>query len=192
MRFRLSERGGRKSAAGVVIFVFLWFIWELLKDSVFGVINQALARRWELIGPEFQQHLPSAWHWAPGILLALSALLCVRIVYRLGQEDAPPHLVGSPIRVSYGRWDSIDPLRVIDAAHLWVEEHPPGQGSNKVSERANPIFQSLHAAIEAGGLLVSKERQGRGGSTRWVGRHSLRKYASSIGEKPKFLFRESR
>lgn len=97
----------------------------------------------------------------------------------------------SNIKVNYKYWDEIDPLRVFDAAHLWVEEEPL-KLKDGPSQKANPMHQFIHNQIDNGNLLIAREIMGPTGMTRWVARTSLEALAIRRNERPKFLFKEDR
>ncbi len=87
----------------------------------------------------------------------------------------------------YERWDKVDVLHAWVAACLWCDQRPWPTTSSRMP--SFPGFQKLKAALEMGEL---KLYSGRGNMASRIRRGDLIDYATSIGERPLFLFPEDR
>ena len=86
-------------------------------------------------------------------------------------------------------WDRIDPLRLCDAANLWVGEEPVVD--LVVHPSATPIWIWLQQAVEANRLFPQNPQQVPTAPI-WISRMNLRAFAEQYGERPAFLFPEDR
>jgi hypothetical protein len=83
-------------------------------------------------------------------------------------------------------WDHVDPLRVIDAAHLWADFIPTSANSAPDGRihRYCEIIRSKWAKIDPGSSQPDL--------THYCSRSGLEQIAHEIGEKPKFLYPSER
>jgi hypothetical protein len=87
----------------------------------------------------------------------------------------------------YARWDLVNNLTLAQAAELWEEQDPIGLG--RPNMESYPRYRMLHERAVAGELRVDNPTVG---IRAMVTRQELIRFANSLGERPKFLFRDAR
>jgi hypothetical protein len=89
-------------------------------------------------------------------------------------------------RAALEAWDHVDPLRVIDAAHLWADVTPTSTNSDPdgMIHRYCEIIRSKWIKVAPGSSKPAL--------TDYCSRFELEQIAHEIGEKPKFLFPSER
>ena len=94
-----------------------------------------------------------------------------------------------PKELDFAEWDTLDPIKLAFAAHLWLGLHPHG---NQVphDSPAYLLFQKLKQEVEVLGILGPTAGYPKGYSR--VPRADLKKIAESWGEQPAFLYPEKR
>ena len=96
--------------------------------------------------------------------------------------------------IDYVASDKRNEWMVYEAAFLWNDLEPPSveaHGALMNGDVSN-TKNMLHAAIEAGELICSKELRSAFGVTRYVSRKDLMQFAETKDEKPGFLFPNQR
>ncbi len=97
--------------------------------------------------------------------------------------------------VNFDEEDTRDEWLIYQVAFLWHGLNPPLQHAHwdLMTREIEDTKRMLHNAVDDGMLSVSREtRTTDGGITRYVTRDELKKFADSIGQKPAFLFKETR
>lgn len=144
-----------------------WFYNKIIEEHVLSWIGEQL--RNHLKQDEIVVYAGYVFPYGFPLLLAVIGV----VIFFSKKKDS----------VNYKYWDNIDPLRIRDAAHLWVGRAPPQSGPD-VSDQATQIRMILHDAVYKGELPVASENDG----TKWIARKYLQSFAEQRGEKPKFLF----
>ena len=95
--------------------------------------------------------------------------------------------------VDYAAWIKVDPLTVKEAAHLWAGLDPTSLVYGAEAARLAPKLRMLCGAVKRGVLPVDHRKNSLLGPLGYyeeseVSRSDLKAFASSIGERPAFLF----
>jgi len=86
------------------------------------------------------------------------------------------------------KWDRIDPIRLIDAAHLWADLIPPG-GEKPAINKAHQYFELLFSEIQK---LPKTSHNNEPKLTDRYTRAEYQLIAENLKERPKFLYPEDR
>ena len=95
-----------------------------------------------------------------------------------------------PKELDFANWDTLDPLKLAHAAHLWIGLYPKEGNQVPPDGPAYLLFQKLKQEVEALGILGPDAGYPKGYNR--VPRADLKKIAKSWGERPAFLYPEER
>lgn len=153
-------------------------VWSALKTfgvsgSIVAVITGYAAVAWTMIQAQPLSVVLSIALAAAGGILALYVI--VRVYIRTLWEWP-----------NFSEWRKVDPLRIWDIAHLWVNIEPPDLSEGPPRKRAYPTFRRLKTDAGMGKLKIEKKS---GDQKNWLVKQSdLIEYAESCNERPLFLF----
>ena len=121
-------------AAGVVLWIVAWGLWELFKDAIFGWLNSLLVERWGVIETTIQQAFPTLTTIVPPVILGLVAIGTVWSAYRLGRKTSPEDTTNKINQRDYElkgiRIDHVEHVHIhqdgaTKTATLQIKEAPP-------------------------------------------------------------------
>lgn len=84
-----TELRARTGTAGVLAAGVLWFLWEMVKEAVFGFLNTSLAELFGMSDFTIQQAHPLLATYGPPVVLMSSVMALVFWAYKLGGVEAP-------------------------------------------------------------------------------------------------------
>ncbi|GAB5512266.1 MAG: hypothetical protein Rhims3KO_36670 [Hyphomicrobiales bacterium] len=108
-------------------------------------------------------------------------------------EELPKMLAVVSVRIDdWSEQDSRNVWAVFEVAFLWHGFQPSSLPSHRkaMSKEVEQTKYMLHNAIDAEELFAVREVQTLAGATRYLQREELRRFANTIGQRPRFLFPE--
>ena len=84
-----TELRARTGTVGVLAAGALWFLWELVKEAVFGFLNTSLAELFGMSDFTIQQAYPLLATYGPPVVLMSSVMVLVIWAYKLGGVETP-------------------------------------------------------------------------------------------------------